>query len=101
MLKKLFSGRRLGKREQLLIFEKNIPLMRKVLSAFVILLFSAITCFGNNPLSRLQSRFVDLRFGMFVHFNMPTYVDEDWPDPDASPSLFNPEKLDCHHGRGG
>ncbi len=70
--------------------------MRKVLSASVILLFSVITCFGNNPLSRLQSRFVDLRFGMFVHFNMPTYVDEDWPDPDASPSLFNPEKLNCH-----
>ena len=35
------------------------------------------------------------RFGMFIHFNMPTYVDEDWPDPDASPELFNPVKLDC------
>lgn len=38
---------------------------------------------------------MDLRFGMFIHFNMPTYVDEDWPDPDASPELFNPVKLDC------
>ncbi len=70
--------------------------MRKVISVSVILLFSAMSCFGNNPLSRLQSRFVDLRFGMFIHFNMPTYTDEDWPDPDASPSLFYPEKLDCH-----
>ena len=46
-------------------------------------------------LDALQRRFVDLRFGMFIHFNMPTYVDEDWPDPDASPELFNPVKLDC------
>lgn len=43
----------------------------------------------------LQRRFVDLRFGMFIHFNMPTFVNEDWPDPDASPELFNPGKLDC------
>lgn len=43
----------------------------------------------------LQRRFVDLRFGMFIHFNMPTFVNEDWPDPDASPELFNPTKLDC------
>ena len=26
-------------------------------------------------LDALQRRFVDLRFGMFIHFNMPTYVD--------------------------
>ncbi len=70
--------------------------MKKVLLASAFLFLSAIVCLGNNPLSRLQSRFVDLRFGMFIHFNMPTYTDEDWPDPDASPSLFNPEKLDCH-----
>lgn len=70
--------------------------MRKAISVSVILLLSTIFCMGSNPLSRLQSRFVDLRFGMFIHFNMPTYTDEDWPDPDASPSLFYPEKLDCH-----
>lgn len=47
------------------------------------------------PLARLQQQFVDLRFGMFIHFNIPTYMDQDWADPDASPSLFNPTKLDC------
>ena len=47
------------------------------------------------PLDALQRRFTDLRFGMFIHFNMPTFVNEDWPDPDASPDLFNPVKLDC------
>ena len=46
-------------------------------------------------LTQLQQDFVDLRFGMFIHYNMPTYTPEDWPDPDASPALFNPTKLDC------
>ncbi|WP_183579991.1 alpha-L-fucosidase [Mucilaginibacter sp. X5P1] len=47
------------------------------------------------PLQQLQQQFVDLRFGMFIHFNIPTYMDQDWPDPEASPSLFNPTKLNC------
>jgi alpha-L-fucosidase len=47
------------------------------------------------PLAQLQQDFVDLRFGMFIHFNMGTYWNQDWPDPDASPSLFNPKKPNC------
>jgi alpha-L-fucosidase len=47
------------------------------------------------PLAELQQSFVDLRFGMFIHFNIPTYFNQDWPDPEASPVLFNPIKLDC------
>jgi alpha-L-fucosidase len=47
------------------------------------------------PLAQLQQDFVDLRFGMFIHFNMGTYWNQDWPDPDASPLLFNPKKLNC------
>ncbi|TSJ39635.1 carbohydrate-binding protein [Mucilaginibacter corticis] len=47
-------------------------------------------------LKQLQQQFVDLRFGMFIHFNIPTYMDADWPDPEASPALFNPTKLDCN-----
>lgn len=47
------------------------------------------------PLHQLQQDFVNLRFGMFIHFNMPTFFNDDWPDPDASPALFNPAKMDC------
>lgn len=50
---------------------------------------------GTTGLRELQQQFVDLRFGMFIHFNIPTYMDQDWADPDASPALFNPTKLDC------
>ena len=70
--------------------------MKKILMTLAVLCFGAAVCFGQGAaLDALQRRFVDLRFGMFIHFNMPTYVDEDWPAPDASPELFNPEKLDC------
>ena len=47
------------------------------------------------PLDELQQEFVDLRFGMFIHFNIPTFMEDDWADPDASPALFNPRRLDC------
>ncbi|WPV00858.1 alpha-L-fucosidase [Mucilaginibacter sp. cycad4] len=47
------------------------------------------------PLAQLQQEFVDLRFGMFIHFNIPTYMDQDWADPEALPVIFNPKKLDC------
>lgn len=46
-------------------------------------------------LAQLQQEFVDLRFGMFIHYNIPTYADQDWADPDASPALFNPSRLNC------
>ena len=48
------------------------------------------------PLHDLQQQFVDLRFGMFIHFNIPTFMDQDWADPEASPALFDPKKLDCN-----
>ena len=46
------------------------------------------------PLLELQQRFVDLRFGMFVHFNMATFQDREWGDPTSSPDLFRPAVLD-------
>jgi alpha-L-fucosidase len=48
---------------------------------------------GQLPLSQLQQQFVDLGFGMFVHFNMATYMEEDWADPNAPAELFYPKKL--------
>ncbi|MDF2188824.1 alpha-L-fucosidase [Paraflavitalea sp. CAU 1676] len=50
---------------------------------------------AGQDLVALQQGFVDLRFGMFIHFNIPTFMDQDWADPEASPALFNPTKLNC------
>jgi alpha-L-fucosidase len=47
------------------------------------------------PIAQLQQDFVDLRFGMFIHFNIPTYANQDWPDPEMPASVFNPTKLNC------
>ena len=50
---------------------------------------------AGKTLHQLQQEFVDLRFGMFIHFNIPTFSPEDWPDPDQPASTFNPVRLDC------
>jgi alpha-L-fucosidase len=44
---------------------------------------------------RLQRRFTDWRFGMFLHFNMGTFHDAEWVDPDQDPLSFAPSDLDC------
>src|SRR5258708_9045850 len=46
-------------------------------------------------LYELQQDFVDLRFGMFIHFKISTFMDQDWVDPEALPAVFNPTKLNC------
>ncbi|HEY4988909.1 MAG TPA: alpha-L-fucosidase [Opitutaceae bacterium] len=42
-----------------------------------------------------QRGFMAWHFGMFVHFNLGTYVDNDWAGGYEDPALFNPTKLDC------
>lgn len=54
------------------------------------------TTYKNNAsLRTLQQDFVNLGFGMFIHFGIPTYLNDDWADPEASPAIFNPTKLDA------
>src|SRR5271154_7470929 len=45
-------------------------------------------------LLELQQRFVDLRFGIFLHFNMATFQDREWGDPTSLPDLFRPTALE-------
>ena len=45
-------------------------------------------------LDSLQRRYVDKRFGMFIHFNMNTYS-PGWANNRVNPLLFNPTNLDC------
>ncbi|MFD5747466.1 RICIN domain-containing protein [Streptomyces sp. NPDC127033] len=41
------------------------------------------------------SRLVDLRFGMFNHFNLGTFTDEEWAAGHQDPALFAPTAVDC------
>lgn len=45
---------------------------------------------GAKSLHELQQEFVDLKFGLFVHFGMGTFQGEDWADPEVPVSAFNP-----------
>ncbi|HEX8632246.1 MAG TPA: RICIN domain-containing protein [Catenuloplanes sp.] len=42
-----------------------------------------------------QAAFVEHRFGMFMHFNMATFSDEEWATGGLDPKKFNPTQLDC------
>lgn len=48
----------------------------------------------DKPMLQLQQEFVDLRFGMFLHFNMATFQDREWGDPKGPVEAFNPTNLD-------
>src|SRR6266702_1453299 len=48
----------------------------------------------DRALLELQQRFVDLRFGMFLHFNMATFQEREWGDPTLPLDLFRPTALD-------
>jgi alpha-L-fucosidase len=47
-----------------------------------------------SPQDRL-SRLAEWRFGMFNHFNMGTFTDEEWASPNRDPRLFAPPTVNC------
>ncbi|MFC8431918.1 alpha-L-fucosidase [Streptomyces sp. NPDC057253] len=49
---------------------------------------------AEKPGSALR-RLADLRFGMFNHFNMGTFTDEEWAAPNQNPAQFAPSQVDC------
>jgi len=49
---------------------------------------------ADKPLLTLQQEFLDLRFGMFLHFNMATFQDREWGDPTGPTEAFDPTDLD-------
>ncbi|WP_105967779.1 alpha-L-fucosidase [Streptomyces geranii] len=40
-------------------------------------------------------KMVDMRFGMFNHFSLGTFTDQEWAEPNQSPTLFAPTSVDC------
>ncbi len=47
------------------------------------------------PQSQLQEEFLTWNFGMFIHFNLGTFVSREWANGYEDPALFSPGKLDC------
>ncbi|WP_327723351.1 alpha-L-fucosidase [Streptomyces europaeiscabiei] len=41
------------------------------------------------------SRMVDMRFGMFNHFSLGTFTNQEWAEPNQSPTIFAPPNVNC------
>lgn len=61
----------------------------------LLLALCALSASATKSLHDLQQEFVNLKFGLFIHFGMGTFLDEDWADPDVPAQTFNPKALDC------
>jgi alpha-L-fucosidase len=46
-------------------------------------------------LKKKQQEFLKWKYGMFIHFNMATFNDEEWANGYEDTLLFNPSHLDC------
>jgi alpha-L-fucosidase len=69
--------------------------LRICIAANCIFFFSNAKVLGQTKsLQQLQSEHVDLRFGMFIHFNINTYH-HGWGNNRVDPKIFNPVALDC------
>lgn len=50
---------------------------------------------SNRDLAALQKKFLSWKFGMFMHFNMSTFVPGGWSSGKEDTAKFAPSKLDC------
>jgi alpha-L-fucosidase len=50
---------------------------------------------SDSLLKKKQEEFLKWKYGMFLHFNMATFVNKEWANGYEDPLLFNPAKLDC------
>jgi alpha-L-fucosidase len=50
---------------------------------------------SNAELIKKQETFAKWKYGMFLHFNMGTYVDREWATGYEDPFIFDPARLDC------
>lgn len=42
----------------------------------------------------LHQQMIDRRYGMFIHFGMNTFLDEEWTDGTHAPSVYQPSSVD-------
>ena len=42
-----------------------------------------------------QQEQIDRKFGMFVHYGINTFLNQEWSDGTAAPSTYAPTGLDC------
>jgi alpha-L-fucosidase len=74
--------------------------MKLILLLVFCLIFAEVTksqsaAQADSVLKKKQSEFSKWKYGMFLHFNMATYIDKEWATGYEDPLSFNPAGLDC------
>ncbi len=64
-----------------------------VLSVLSMLLLGSVAASARDA-DALRKEFLKWKFGMFIHFNMSTFVPGGWSNGKEDPAKFNPENLD-------
>ena len=73
---------------------KRMSLVQFFLALFMIFSWQSAS-FSETHIDTLLRNYVDLRFGMMMHFNMDTYYPSDWANARVNPLVWNPDSLDC------
>ncbi|TWU37147.1 hypothetical protein [Novipirellula artificiosorum] len=75
----------------------------KTISCFLLFILSMQFPFSTTAqdLEVLRKEFLELKFGMFIYFNMGTFHEKEWVEPGQDPLSFNPSKLDVAPNRDG
>ncbi len=55
---------------------------------------------SDSLIEKKQKEFLKWKYGMFLHFNMATFVDKEWANGHEDPLLFNSSRLDCEQWAG-
>jgi alpha-L-fucosidase len=67
---------------------------KKYFIALTLIISSAFACLAQ-PRVEVRNEFAKWKYGMFIHFNMGTFVNKEWATGYEDPLLFSPTKLDC------
>jgi len=72
----------------------------RLISFFILMIFvsqivAQDSAQSDDLLKKKQQEFSKWKYGMFLHFNMGTFVDKEWATGHEDPLLFNPANLDC------
>ncbi|HEX7817175.1 alpha-L-fucosidase [Dyella sp.] len=72
------------------------PRVRLLATAILLLapLLSLAQSFADTKPSPQQVAWQDLEFGVIIHFGTNTFLDREWGDGTASPTVFNPDHVD-------
>jgi alpha-L-fucosidase len=72
--------------------------MQKKKMVLSLLVAGVMLGFGTSAFSRdleaLQEEYMSWKFGMFIHYNMSTFVSGGWSTGQEDPALFNPTEMD-------